>query len=579
MDRGKQPVHYEDEDDEPVQIGSVSEATDETAALCLLGKLWTDRPYNSYGLIETMKKLWCPTKGMICRELGNNLISFQFHNRRDMERVLSMEPWQFNKHILVLTKLSTDIQPSLMPFDKAPCWIRLYDVPIGGRQKEGLRMMGCRFGEVLEIDESTTSGLARSVRLKILLDLNKPLKRGTRIRLGSATPCWIPATYERLPSFCYWCGKLGHSYKDCDQFHDQVSDEKHEDVKKFPYGEWMKASPMKQAQIIPDKGNEENDKLRRSLFSRPHGTKQKAEIVFDDLGLNRKEDTFDTTTHVSALLTSLEKVQVGEKPMDLLVKGIKDPNKNCSRVSTDKAGEMKEAPNLQNLVVDKPCQPQKPQPPVPSIAQQSINNTPQPTSQITIQNNKPQPTPANTYHPMKSKQTSHKPDNHPKQHTTAHPSQHLPDPTFTAQSETKANIRSKPQQQLKHPTAPTASRELNQKSPLYNGDESNQPYTPISRLIEIVNNSGLVVKSEPLSSVQQRNTGKCGLQDETKKWKRNIRQPNQKKGENVEVGIKRKEDLMDVDLVYLGDIKKTKNTIDDTFVAPAETAQQSRRAL
>lgn len=83
-------------------------------------KLWTDRPYNMYGLFETMKKLWNPLKCMICRDMGANLLSFQFNSKRDMERVISMEPWPFNKHVLVLSPISNDVQTSQIQFNKYP---------------------------------------------------------------------------------------------------------------------------------------------------------------------------------------------------------------------------------------------------------------------------------------------------------------------------------------------------------------------------------------------------------------------------------------------------------------------------
>lgn len=68
MDKGKRQVEYEEEQEEdPIHIEETQGDLDDTVKLCLLGKLYTDRPYNTYGLIETMKKLWCPTKGMVCR--------------------------------------------------------------------------------------------------------------------------------------------------------------------------------------------------------------------------------------------------------------------------------------------------------------------------------------------------------------------------------------------------------------------------------------------------------------------------------------------------------------------------------
>lgn len=57
MNKGKERMMYEEDEEEPFQKEENLNHTDETVALCLLGKLWTDRPYNKYGLIETMKKV------------------------------------------------------------------------------------------------------------------------------------------------------------------------------------------------------------------------------------------------------------------------------------------------------------------------------------------------------------------------------------------------------------------------------------------------------------------------------------------------------------------------------------------
>lgn len=76
MDKGKRKILFDEDEEEPIQVSEVAEASTSTVALCLLGKLRTDRPYNLFGLFETMKKLWCPTKGMICSDMDPKLISF-----------------------------------------------------------------------------------------------------------------------------------------------------------------------------------------------------------------------------------------------------------------------------------------------------------------------------------------------------------------------------------------------------------------------------------------------------------------------------------------------------------------------
>lgn len=306
MERGKRVVWEDEEDDEPVQIGGSNDHTDGSAAMCLIGKLWTERSYNTFALMETMKKLWNPAKGMTCRDLGSNMIVFQFNSMRDMKKVKDMEPWHFNKHVLVLKHITNDIQPSAMKFTETPMWIRIYDLPISGRDIATLKQIGRRVGEVLDIDKVTTTGLTKSVRLKIEIQMEKPLKRGIKVRIGTSEPIWLPVTYERLPSFCYCCGKLGHTHKDCEQLEekeDEISEEE------LPYGDFMRASPMKSTVIMPEQKEKSRDGLIKSLFAN-----RKEEMVQQstrDLEFDKEDQREEMEEKVSKLLSNLEKVKVG----------------------------------------------------------------------------------------------------------------------------------------------------------------------------------------------------------------------------------------------------------------------------
>lgn len=240
----------EEEEDEPVYIESSSEGTCDPTSWILIGKLWTNRPYNTFALMETMKKLWNPTRGMTCRELGQNMIAFQFRSKRDMERVLDMEPWHFNKHVLALKSIKEDIQPSMMAFNYVPFWIRVYDLPLMGRNEKTLKMIAGRIGEFIDLDKDSSIGLTRSVRIKVNLPMEKAMKRGIKVKIGEAKPCWLPITYERLPSFCYWCGMLGHTHKDCTNLHEKEDNGEEVKENEFPYGDWMRASPMKIVKVI-----------------------------------------------------------------------------------------------------------------------------------------------------------------------------------------------------------------------------------------------------------------------------------------------------------------------------------------
>ena len=98
-------------------------------------------------------------------------------------------------------------------------------------------------GMVEEMDVSATDYLlGKYIRVCVRIDITQALCRGRLINFGGSKPVWVGFKYERLPIFCYWCGKLNHDEKDCGmwlrskgslQAHDQQ------------YGLWLRASPNK----------------------------------------------------------------------------------------------------------------------------------------------------------------------------------------------------------------------------------------------------------------------------------------------------------------------------------------------
>lgn len=96
------------EDEEPLYIERADAPNETTMSMCLIGKLWTNRSFNVFGLMEAMKKIWSPLQGMTCRDMGCNMVSFQFNSQRDMDKVLAMEPWHSNKQVLVLKRLTDE---------------------------------------------------------------------------------------------------------------------------------------------------------------------------------------------------------------------------------------------------------------------------------------------------------------------------------------------------------------------------------------------------------------------------------------------------------------------------------------
>lgn len=65
--------------------------------------------------------------------------------------------------------------------------------------------------EAVAVNENDV-GWGRFLRVKIRLDLKKPLARGKKV-----TIYWIPIQYEKLPRFCFTCGQIIHENGVCMQ--------------------------------------------------------------------------------------------------------------------------------------------------------------------------------------------------------------------------------------------------------------------------------------------------------------------------------------------------------------------------
>ncbi|KAL8487062.1 hypothetical protein ACS0TY_023660 [Phlomoides rotata] len=133
-----------------------------------------------------------------------------------MQNVLSREPWTFDKNVLLLKELEDGVQPSAVSFQTSTFWVRLYDLPPSTRTYKAVHQIGTILAETIEIDQASMEGVTRSIRLKVRIDFQKPLKRGIRLEIRDKEPIWVEFKYERLPSFCYVCGMLGHMRRECD---------------------------------------------------------------------------------------------------------------------------------------------------------------------------------------------------------------------------------------------------------------------------------------------------------------------------------------------------------------------------
>lgn len=89
---------------------------------------------------------------------------------------------------------------------------------------------------VLISDWGTKEG--RHFKLLVEIDLTKPLAKGTKLKYKQ-DEIWTQFKYEQLPTFCYYCGCIGHSEKVCAL---RLEDLEGNYLKKDQFSPWLRAS-------------------------------------------------------------------------------------------------------------------------------------------------------------------------------------------------------------------------------------------------------------------------------------------------------------------------------------------------
>lgn len=182
---------------------------------CLIGRIWSEKLVNKEAFKSVLSRVWQTIRGMIFRELNDNVWLFEFEDEVDMRRVLDGRPWSFDRQILVLNEFDGSIPPSQMKFTHSPFWVQVHDMPLLFMTKGIGEKIGESLGQLVEIDIAGDGvGWGRCLRIRVVLDLTKPLDRGRAITLAGKSH-WVIFKYEKLPSMCFDCGRILHEETGC----------------------------------------------------------------------------------------------------------------------------------------------------------------------------------------------------------------------------------------------------------------------------------------------------------------------------------------------------------------------------
>lgn len=103
-----------------------------------------------------------------------------------------------------------------IPLTKVDFWVQTYNLPMNLFSDRIAKAIGSYLGEFIQADSRNFDGLWKSfMRIRVSLDITKPLKRKMKIKKADGDWFWADFKYERLPTFCFICRIIGHAEKFC----------------------------------------------------------------------------------------------------------------------------------------------------------------------------------------------------------------------------------------------------------------------------------------------------------------------------------------------------------------------------
>ncbi|KAK6121118.1 hypothetical protein DH2020_045144 [Rehmannia glutinosa] len=246
----------------------------------LIGRIFGTKKVNFMGIKNTTASIWQTKESFSVREIGVNLYQFVFFSEEDKIRVLKGKTWSFDNQYLILREWAENIMESIDTLNKVELWIQVWNLPHHWTgTKTGIKI-GKKFEGCIDvIVPETGSSKGRFIKILALVNLDKPLLRGTNIKLGSEL-VWVDFRYENLQKFCFYCGFVGHTERVCNN--------RREDLQKDQliagqFGDWLRAIGIYPNKSSPKKWRTQS---ANNIANQQAKLDEKREVLTPKMSLN-----------------------------------------------------------------------------------------------------------------------------------------------------------------------------------------------------------------------------------------------------------------------------------------------------
>ncbi|XP_031095116.1 uncharacterized protein LOC115999404 [Ipomoea triloba] len=141
---------------------------------------------------DTMALVWQPAMGLTMRQLQPQRFLIRFYHDADISRVLAEGPWTYEQCLLIMQRLQPGEDPENVVLQFAEFWVQIHSLPTGFRSEIVVSAIGMFLGNLVCVDERNFDGGMRMFyRIRVAIDVSKPLKKQMKLKKGNATWAFI----------------------------------------------------------------------------------------------------------------------------------------------------------------------------------------------------------------------------------------------------------------------------------------------------------------------------------------------------------------------------------------------------